>query len=686
MKKYKILFMSLLLALTLSISFNVSAKKGDIYYNDSKSHSFQVTDEIVSEQYGVTYNALTGTTINGPSKKAHIFSMKTDGATSKLVTWAYQEGINKYKRLTVADLAKDYEKNHPGWKVVAGINGDQFGLGFGTDLGASGTDYYQYQTYYPFFMDGERRFSISATGFGNGIGFINNGSKKGLVDTVKPAGFRVEILDENGNILSTYPIDVINEAPGNGQTGVWFSYINSSKTYEELTIASENDLYLVSQPEVAYMSNNDDYTYKPGWNYDHVFGRGTIDQVVDTCTIKSSKFVIDTSNADLLKELGVGVRVRVQSYYDDEVLNNVEAVAGYHSVQRKNDKDIPIDASNSYNKKVYPRAVFGMKADGTYVLMNVDGVNRPQNGLTGEEINAVLKGQGVIEAYQCDGGGSATAIWRNAEGGFDVVNYPTDGNARTILTALFFVVKDCGVQIESIDATDSALTFNLNTDNVNKDVVTKLYCTLNGETKEIIDNKVTFDGLKSFTDYTYSFTYDTDKKKNNDGLVNGKVNTSKVLPTITDLQAEILDGKVIFTPVFNDPDAAFDYIRICIGDTRYPYLDEPIEIEVETGLTKLDYVLTYCYNLEDGKGKIIVEEEKTLVLKEDEPANPDNPGDDPTDDPSDDPTDDPSDNPTDKPVDPNPSEKDSGCKKDVSMVIISLISLSSLLVLIRKRK
>ena len=79
-------------------------------------------------------------------------------------------------------------------------------------------------------------------------------------------------------------------------------------------------------------------------------------------------------------------------------------------------------------------------------------------------------------------------------------------------------------------------------------------------------------------------------------------------------------------------------------------------------------------------------EEKTLVLKEDEPANPDNPGDDPTDDPSDDTTDNPSDNPTDKPVDPNPSEKDSGCKKDVSMVIISLISLSSLLVLIRKRK
>ena len=101
---------------------------------------------------------------------------------------------------------------------------------------------------------------------------------------------------------------------------------------------------------------------------------------------------------------------------------------------------------------------------------------------------------------------------------------------------------------------------------------------------------------------------------------------------------------------------------------------------------KPHYVLTYCYNLEDGKGKIIVEEEKTLVLKEDEPANPDNPGDDPTDDPSDDPTDNPSDNPTDKPVDPNPSEKDSGCKKDVSMVIISLISLSSLLVLIRKRK
>ena len=72
------------------------------------------------------------------------------------------------------------------------------------------------------------------------------------------------------------------------------------------------------------------------------------------------------------------------------------------------------------------------------------------------------------------------------------------------------------------------------------------------------------------------------------------------------------------------------------------------------------YVLTYCYDLQDGKGRIVIEEEKTLVLKEDEP------------------TDDPTDNPGD--------DKDSGCKKDVSMVIISLISLSSLLVLIRKRK
>ena len=232
MKKFKFLLITMLLCcgMFFVLTTNTNAA-GETYYNDSKTHYFKVSKSTTSSLAGVTYHNLEGSTVNGSGKGAHLFMMKTDGVTSKMVTWAAQNLNNQYKRMTVRQLAALYEKENPGWKVVAGINGDQFGLGFGTDIGGSGTDYYQWQTYYPFFMNGERRFSVAGTGFGNGIAFVNDGSKQGLVQTELPSEFRVEILDADGNILSTHPIAAINESAGSGQTSVWFSYINSSNSW-----------------------------------------------------------------------------------------------------------------------------------------------------------------------------------------------------------------------------------------------------------------------------------------------------------------------------------------------------------------------------------------------------------------------------------------------------------------------
>lgn len=667
MKKYKILFMSLLLALTLSISFNVSAKKGDIYYNDSKSHSFQVTDEIVSEQYGVTYNALTGTTINGPSKKAHIFSMKTDGATSKLVTWAYQEGINKYKRLTVADLAKDYEKNHPGWKVVAGINADQYIMSFGTDTIGKGQDFYEWQPYYPIIMDGERRFPYTMTATSsNAIAFTNNGTSNGFIDVNTVQGLYVEILDENNNVLSKYPVEGVNTSPSANKTTVWFSYVNQSNQYEELNVNSSNDLFIVSNAELAYMSNSRTYTYKGAWAIDSVFGRGKIDQIAKSFTLDKGQFIIDSSDASLISKLNTDVRVRVQYSYANEALNNVEYASGYHSIQRLNGKDMGV--SGDYNTFSKSRSVFGIKADGTYVLMTADmTTNKKIAGLTGWEINAFLKQNDVVTAYQDDGGGSVTAIWRNKDGGFDLVNTPRDGGERSNLSGLFFVVKDSGVTVDGVDATSNSLTFKVNTDNADMNKIKHLYCTIDGVTKEVVNNQVTFDGLNKMTEYSYAFSYDTENAKNIDAMVSGTTKTAKTLPTINSLDIKVEDGTIIFNPIFDDPDLALEYIRIIIDGERYPYLDEPIEIEIDTNIKELEYILTYSYDLKDGKEKVVIEENKVLKLEDEEHSDPLDP-------------------PTSiDPVDPGKDDQ-SGCTKDLSLVILSLISLSTTLIFFKKRR
>lgn len=673
-KTRKILFFILLIGL-LSLCLPTVKAAGITTYDDTGKHYFTTNENVENELYGVTWNKITGETALG-EQHVNLFSMKTDGVSSKLVVWSPQYQNWRNSRTTLSKLAANYEKNHPGWKVVAGINADQYIMSFGTDTIGKGQDFYQWQPYYPIIMEGERRFPYTMTATSsNAIAFTNDGSKNGFIDVNNVEGLYVEIIDENNNVLSKHRVESVNNSPSATGTTVWFSYVNQYEKYEPIAVNSSNDLYIVSNAELAYMSNSRTYTYKGAWAIDSVFGRGTIDQLASSFTLKEGQFVIDTNDAALKAKLDKNVRVRVQFSYANDALNNVEAASGYHSIQRLNGKDMGV--SGSYNTSSYSRSVFGIKEDGTYVLMTADmTTNKKIAGLTGWEINAFLKQNGVVTAYQDDGGGSVTAIFRNKDGGFDLVNTPRDGGERSNLSGLFFVVKDSGVAVDSVDATSTSLTLNVNTDNADMNKITKLYCTLDGVTKEVINNKVTFDGLSKMTEYSYSFTYDTATAKNVDGMVSGIAKTSKTLPTITDWKIDIKDTKVLFTPIVDDPDEAFEYIRIVVEDQRYPYIDEPIEIAITEDMKELEYVLTYCYDIEDGKEKKVIEENKVLKLKEDEPTKPDNPTvpDDPT-------------KPNDPvvPSDPKDDEK-SGCKKDALVLITSLISLSTIFVLFRKRK
>ena len=700
MSKFKKIWAIMLLLCLIAIFLPTVKAKEITTYDDTNQHYFTTTNNEITEMYGVTWNKITGKT-SLSEQYVNLFSMKADGVSSKLVVWSPQYQNWRNNRTTLTKLAANYEKNHPGWKVVAGINADQYIMDFGTETITKGQDYYEWQPYYPIIMDGERRFPYTMTATSsNAIAFTNDGSSNGFIDVNNVKGLSLEILDESGVILSKHAVEGVNNTPSATGTTVWFSYVNQNEQYEAVTVNSSKNLYIISNAELAYMSNSRTYTYKGAWAIDSVFGRGTIDQVANSFTLNKGQFVIDTNDSELLSKLDTNVRVRVQYDYHNEALNNVEAASGYHSVQRLNGKDMGV--SGSYNTSTYSRSVFGIKEDGTYVLMTADmTTNKKIAGLNGWEVNALLKQHDVVTAYQDDGGGSVTAIFRNKDGGFDLVNTPRDGGERSNLSGLFFVVKDSGVTVDSVDATADSLTLNVNTDNADMNKIKKLYCTLNGVKAEVVNNKVTFNGLNKMTDYSYFFSYDTANATDVDAMLSGVAKTSKTKPVITDMQIEIKANKVIFNPVIDDPDEAFEYIRIVVGDQRYPYLYEPIEVPFEEGLTKLEYVLTYSYDLKDGKDKVIIEENKVLQLVEDDPVDPVPPVDEPTDPvpPVDEPTDpvppvedpnepnDPVEDP-EQPVQPStPSEPEKkGCKKDLLIIVSSFISLATVLVLFRKRK
>ncbi|MNC64712.1 hypothetical protein D3C75_1149380 [compost metagenome] len=81
-----------------------------------------------------------------------------------------------------------------------------------------------------------------------------------------------------------------------------------------------------------------------------------------------------------------------------------------------------------------PRTVIGKYKDDQLLVLVADGYNENGNsGATLEEIQNKLYNMGVIDAYNLDGGGSSSLIFRGK-----VINNPSDGNLRQVPTSFLF--------------------------------------------------------------------------------------------------------------------------------------------------------------------------------------------------------------------------------------------------------
>ena len=85
-----------------------------------------------------------------------------------------------------------------------------------------------------------------------------------------------------------------------------------------------------------------------------------------------------------------------------------------------------------------PRTAVGILRDGSYMLVTIDG-HRPgySVGATLTELGNTMKGLGVVEAMNLDGGGSTT-MWVKGR----VANRPSDGFERSVSNALLVLPRD----------------------------------------------------------------------------------------------------------------------------------------------------------------------------------------------------------------------------------------------------
>ena len=604
MKQRKIAIFLLVFAFMLSITnltiVNAASTK---VYDDSKVSYWEEGSDEKTELYGMTHHFLKGTASTGGAlfnQQVNLFEMKTDGENSKLVTWGVKYTNNSLKRATLTQIAKNYEQNHPGWIVVGGINADQFYTKYGKDRGTNGSYPYFNQTYYPFIMDGERRYPITPYGITNKfVGFTNDPSNP-LVQPSALKGYSLSVLDEKGNTISKFDVDAIN-ADVEG-TSVWSSYMHAN-TENEVPVSVSSlsaNIYVVSESDISYININPIYGLSGETNISF-FGKGEIDSVVNEITINKGQFAVKTTNKDLQNALQKGTKIIVQYDYVDDTLNNVEAASGYHSIQRMNGVDVV--NNDAYNTRQYNRSIFGRKADGTYALVTVDFHNGKKEfgGQNFTQTNAMLKAYGITEAYQDDGGGSVTAILRDEQGNLNVTNHCSDGAPRTILTGLFFVVRDPGIKINPAKTTRSTAEIILEENEYNN--VKDIYAEYNGKTYNASEGKIIVTGLEENTEHKIKVHYSISSKEKPDNYTKQFVTVKvKTLPFIYPSSGLSIGAKSNNSiEIIKSQHSSSDNIRnviVHVGDGTYEMGSE-YKYTVTGLISDIEYNVYFEYDIYD---------------------------------------------------------------------------------------
>jgi exopolysaccharide biosynthesis protein len=114
---------------------------------------------------------------------------------------------------------------------------------------------------------------------------------------------------------------------------------------------------------------------------------------------------------------------------------------GGSNVVINNDYVSHISVDHEFGYTRHPRTAVGIKADGSTVLLVVDGrQSKISNGAALADLADILGSLGCIEALNLDGGGSSTFVLKDQSGQFVVTNSPSDGSLRDVADGLMVIL------------------------------------------------------------------------------------------------------------------------------------------------------------------------------------------------------------------------------------------------------
>ena len=132
-----------------------------------------------------------------------------------------------------------------------------------------------------------------------------------------------------------------------------------------------------------------------------------------------------------------GVPYVAREWHDTDLATTQTAVGG-NPILLKN--GLPV-AGLMDDTSVNPRTVVGIRADGSVLLVVIDGrQSSHSNGATFYQCALLLRQLGAVSAINLDGGGSTTMIIREGET-YSTMNSPSDGRLRDVYNSLLIVKK-----------------------------------------------------------------------------------------------------------------------------------------------------------------------------------------------------------------------------------------------------
>lgn len=330
------------------------------------------------------FNAIFFNNNNLETKQNINIITKTSDDINVTVWSSFKDGL--FKKMSVIDLAKDFEKCNPLYSVEVAFNADYF------------------------YYDGQ---SVNANIiFNNRVIKASNHFKYSSLE-----------LNKNGLVVNHYKETVLNSELVYRIDNIIMDKISLVNLNKEKIDLDKYNYYSISNYNLNII---DEHFYLEGiiTNY----------QETDSYILKTVK---DSPFTFLNKSLKV--------QYEIKDFNIDNTMVGIDTILIKNNRRLEFNEltgqSYEHNSQSHPRTAFGYNSKGEFKVITVDGRLDESVGVNLLDLSKIMQENGFVEGYNFDGGGSTQLVIKNDKDVLETVNLPSEYPLRPVGNIILLIKK-----------------------------------------------------------------------------------------------------------------------------------------------------------------------------------------------------------------------------------------------------